>query len=133
MINTIRFNEILAKFKEEFAGQHWENEKFKWQAVKRFQDVWDINAPDFADMFMKATDQTFNLLTSMRNFPRGMINNFAKIDPEFTRNMFIHLFDESIDLVSRYQKFATDAEMLRRKYGNNEWKNHYQNLKNKKY
>ena len=97
MINIERFNEILIKFKADFIGEHWKNEKYKWVAVQRFQDVWDINAPDFLDMFMKATDKTFNLLANMSNFPRGMIKDFATADPEFTRAMFINLFDETKD------------------------------------
>ena len=81
MINVERFNEIFAKFKENFTKEHWNDEKFKWEAVKRFQDIWDINAPDFLDMFMRATDKTYSLLASMSNFPRGMIKEFATADP----------------------------------------------------
>ena len=47
MINIERFNEIFAKFKENFTKEHWEDEKFKWEAVKRNQDIWDINAAYF--------------------------------------------------------------------------------------
>ena len=126
MLNIDRFNEILVQFKNDFRGEHWKNEQYKWIAVKRFQDVWDINAPDFLDMFMKATDKTFNLLANMSNFPRGMIKEFATADPEFTRAMFINLFDETKDLASRYEKFASDAEEIRIKYDNGTWRNHYQ-------
>ncbi len=31
--------------------ERWQGEKYKWEAVKWFQDHWDINANDFADMF----------------------------------------------------------------------------------
>lgn len=126
MINTERFYEILTQFKQEFSGEHWQNERYKWEAVKRFQDVWDINAPDFLDMFMKATDKTANLLANMSNFPRGMIKEFATADSEFTRGMFINLFDETKDLASRIVKFASDAEEIRIKYDNGTWRNHYQ-------
>ena len=62
MIKIERFNEILVKFKKNFTKEHWNDEKFKWEAVKRFQEVWDVNASDFLDMFMRATDKTYNLL-----------------------------------------------------------------------
>ena len=127
MINVERFNEIFAKFKENFTKEHWNDEKFKWEAVKRFQDIWDINAPDFLDMFMRATDKTYSLLASMSNFPRGMIKEFATADPEFVRSMFINLFDKSKDLASRFDKFVSDAEEIRIKYDPGTWKNHYQN------
>lgn len=127
MINIERFNEIFVKFKENFTEEHWNDEKFKWEAVKRFQDVWDINAPDFLEMFMRATDKTYNLLASMSNFPRGMIKEFATADPEFVRAMFINLFDENKDLESRFEKFISDSEEIRIKHDPGTWKSHYQN------
>ena len=78
MINVERFNEILVEFKKDFPGEHWKGEKYKWKAVKCFQDNWDIDAPDFLEMFLKATSKTYNLLASMRNYPRAMIKVFAE-------------------------------------------------------
>lgn len=126
MINKNNFNKILIQFKKEFVGKHWEEEKYKWEAVKRFQDVWDINEPDFLTMFTNATDKTYNLLGSMSSFPRGMIINFATADQEFTRTMFVELFDETRDLESRITKFIAAAEYMREKYDDGTWKNHYQ-------
>lgn len=128
MLNISIFKEVLAGFKKEFKDLHWKNEKFKWEAIKRFQDIWDIDAPDFLDMFMKATDKTYNLLANMSNFPRGMIKDFATANPEFTRGMFINLFDESKNLTERCEKFFSDAEYMRSTYGNNAWKSHFQSL-----
>lgn len=128
MINTIIFDEILKKFKNEFIGKHWDDEKYKWEAVKCFQDSWDINAPDFLNMFMKATEKTGNLLASINNFPRRMIKAFAENDQEFTRSMFINLFDESKGLLSRIEKFISDSEKIRAKYDSGGWKSHYQSV-----
>lgn len=72
--------------------------------MKHFQDNWDIKAPDFIEMLTKATDKTYNLLVSMNNFPRKMIQGFAKADPEATRAMFINLFDETKDFTERVEK-----------------------------
>jgi 5-methylcytosine-specific restriction protein B len=65
--------------------------------VKHFQDNWDINAPDFAEMLERSLSKTYNLLASTNNFPKGMIVNSAKIAPEEVRAMFMALFDESRD------------------------------------
>ena len=35
--------------------KYWNNEKYKWEAVKCFQDNWNIDAEDFSEMFKKAT------------------------------------------------------------------------------
>ena len=127
MIDLEKLKAVLVDYKRDFVSQQWENERYKWEAVKHFQYHWDINAPDFAEMFIKATDKTYNLLASMNNFPRGMIQNFASLDPEATRAMFINLFDEKKDFVERVEKFQSDAEALRAKYDDGTWKQHYQN------
>ncbi len=125
MINKDKLKTIIAAYKKHFPA-YWEDEKFKWEAVKHFQDNWDINAPDFAAMFTRATDKTFNLLASQNNFPRGMIRNFAAADAESTRAMFISLFDETKDFSLRAEKFQSDAEAMRVKYNDGTWKLHYQ-------
>lgn len=127
MIDLEKLKAVLIDYKRDFVSQQWGNERYKWEAVKYFQDHWDINDPNFAEMFTKATDKTDNLLASMHNFPRGMIQGFAAVDPEATRAMFIDLFDETKDLAERVDKFTSDAEALRVKYDDGTWKQHYQN------
>lgn len=128
MIDLAKLEIVLASYKKDFVSQQWEDERYKWEAIQHFQKHWDIDAADFAGMFMRATDKTYNLLASMNNFPKGMIKSFAKADAEATRAMFVNLFDESEDYVERTEKFRSDAEMLRVKYDDGTWKQHYQNL-----
>jgi 5-methylcytosine-specific restriction protein B len=130
MIDSDRLKAVLVDYKKDFESKLWKNERFKWVAVKHFQDHWDINAPNFAAMFMQATEKTDKLLASMNNFPRRMINNFAVADAEATRAMFINLFDETRDLTERVEKFQSDAEALRVKYDDGTRKQHYQNQNN---
>ncbi|NPD30385.1 EVE domain-containing protein [Eggerthellaceae bacterium zg-1084] len=112
MIELSRFNEILALYKEDFASVTWGNEKYKWKAVKHFQDNWDINAPDFAEMLERALAKTYNLLASNNFFPKGMILELAKIVPEDTRAMFMALFDESRDYWERINEFKQRSNEL---------------------
>lgn len=69
MINSDKLKAILTEYKSVFVSQQWDNEKYKWEAVKHFQEHWDVNASDFLNMLMRATDKTYNLLASMNNFP----------------------------------------------------------------
>lgn len=126
MIDLEKLNLILEGYKAYFPG-HWDDEKYKWEAVKHFQDHWDIDAENFGEMFRQATDKTFNLLASGYAYPRGMITNFAKADDEATRTMFWNLFDESQALDARVDAFQTASEELRSKYDDGTWRNHYQN------
>ena len=129
MINYEKLQPILEGYKEYFPANFdgANGEKFKWEAVKHFQDHWNIDAENFGDMFKQATDKTFNLLASGYAYPRGMITNFAKADAETTREMFRNLFDESQDLAVRVDAFQAAAENMRAKYDDGTWRNHYQN------
>lgn len=126
MINIEKLKPILEGYKTYFPS-HWDDEKYKWEAVKHFQDHWNIDAENFGDMFKQATDKTFKLLASGYAYPRGMITNFAKADAEATRAMFRNLFDESQDLAARVDAFQAAAENMRAKYDDGTWRNHYQN------
>lgn len=126
MINLNKLKTFLEGYTESFSNR-WNNEKYKWEAVKNFQDNWDIEAPNFGDMFTTATDKTFKLLSTGYSYPRGMIINFSKADDEGTRLMFRNLFDESHDLGERVRGFQAAAEDMRLKYDDGMWRKHYQN------
>jgi 5-methylcytosine-specific restriction protein B len=118
MIEQFRLKDALAKYKQNFVSQIWDEEKYKWVAVKWFQDNWDVNAPDFAEMLNRALDKTYNLLSSANYFPKGMIVLFAKATPEEVRSMFVALFDESKDVFERMETFKFQSTVLLEKYGN---------------
>ena len=118
MFDQYRLKDVLAQYKQNFVSTQWGNEKYKWEAVKWFQDNWDVNAADFSEMLSRSLDKTFNLLASNNNFPKGMIVGFAKAAPEEVRAMFIALFDESQDVFERMNAFKMQSSILLEKYGN---------------
>ena len=105
MFNKIRLKQVLAEYKKVFVQQQWPNEKYKWEAVQCFQNNWDINSPDFAQMLKKSLDQVGNLLASANNFPAKMIISFAEAAPEEVRSMYMELYDESKDLCEKIANF----------------------------
>ncbi len=125
MFNEEKLKSALEGYKSYFPS-HWKDERYKWEAIKHFQDHWDIDAPDFEEMFTEATAQAGNLLTSLHVYARAMIQNFAKADEGRTREMFRHLFDKSQDLGERIENFKAEAEAIREKYNDGTWNNHYQ-------
>ena len=118
MFDHSKFADVLVAYKQNFVSKQWGDEKYKWEAMKWFQDNWDVNAPDFAEMLNRSLDKTFNLLASNNNFPKGMIVGFAKSAPEEVRAMFIALFDESKDVFERMDAFKMQSSILLEKYGN---------------
>lgn len=125
-VNNI-INDSLTFYKKELP-LFWKDEKYKWEAVQRFQEKWDIKAKDFGAMIKDATAKHGNLLASTNYYPIGMIQNFAVADQERTRQMFYALFDESKDLAQRISHFMEEAESFRKTH-DSEWKNHYQDLR----
>ena len=118
MFDRSRLNEILVLYKQNFVTQRWGDEKYKWEAVKWFQDNWDVNATDFPEMLNRSLEKTFNLLASTNYYPKGMIVGFSKSAPEEVRSMFIALYDESRDVWERVNAFKNKAAILLEKYGN---------------
>ncbi len=126
MLDRSKLNDVIEKYKRDF-NEHWKDEKYKWEAVKHFQDNCDINAENFGEMFKEATGKTSNLLASGYAYPRAMILELAKADDNAVREMFRRLYDESLDLSKRVTAFIDTAEELRNKYNDGTWKQHYQN------
>ena len=118
MFESFRLKEVLVHYKQNFVSKIWSEEKYKWEAVKWFQDNWDVNAPNFAEMLNRSLDKTYNLLASANNFPKGMIAVFAKSAPEEVRSMFLSLYDESKDVYERINAFKMQSAVLLEKYGN---------------
>lgn len=126
MFDKARLQEILVQYKKDFVDFEWANEKYKWVAVQNFQENWDVNAKDFADMLTRSLSKTVNLLASMNNFPARMITKFAWTSPEEVRSMFLRLFDETVDVYERIKAFKADAAAMLNKHGKG-LANHYQN------
>lgn len=71
MINQERLKDVLIEYKQDYVTRQWKDEKYKWEAVKWFQDHWDVNASDFADMLDLSLDKTYNLLLQETLFLEG--------------------------------------------------------------
>lgn len=125
MFNQLRLKEALRQYKKDFVTTHWNEEKYKWEAVKCFQDNWDIHAADFENMLSQSLSKTSNLLASTNNFPAGMIIEFAHAAPEKVRAMYMDLFDESKDVFGRIESFKKQSNILLKKYKSTA-KQHYQ-------
>ena len=124
MIDREKLQDVLAAYKRDFDAFQWKREKYKWEAVKCFQDHWDINAPDFVGMLTQSTAKTSNLLAATNNYPLGMIKYFAQQAPEEVRAMFLALFDESRDVYERIEAFKAQSAVMLDKY--DAVKQHYQ-------
>lgn len=81
MINISSSNlaKIIEAYKVYFK-EYFSIELYKWKAVRCFLAYWDIEAVNFKGMLKQALSKTENLLTSMNNYPRNMLEEFCELD-----------------------------------------------------
>lgn len=85
------------------------NEAYKYLAINTFQENWNLDAEDFHQMLRASFSKIDNLLYQNS---WGFIDKSAKLFPEEVREMFIDLYNESIEISQRIQKFQTESENL---------------------
>ena len=125
MFDKALLQKVLEQYKRDFVLTQWEDEKYKWEAVKCFQDNWDVEADDFADMLTKSLSKTYNLLASANKKKKKMITEFAQTASEEVRSMFIVLFDERKDVYGRIETFKMRSSMLLEQHSDGN-RQHYQ-------
>lgn len=124
-INSDNLAKIIEAYKAYFK-EHFSVEIYKWKAVRCFLAYWDIEALNFKGMLIQALSKTENLLTSMNNYPRKMLEEFCEVDETKVREMFRELFDENQNVVFRINQFRRSADELLKLWGKG--KQHYQTL-----
>ena len=124
-IDESKLYSLIEIFKEGFKENFLE-EKYKWEAVKHFQDNWNIDAEDFPMMLSNALSKTGNLLAALNFFPRRMIKQYATRFTKEVKGLFEELFNESSDLKERIDAFIAGIEYIHKQWDGNGTLNHYQ-------
>ncbi|MGN0612450.1 MAG: AAA family ATPase [Porcipelethomonas sp.] len=106
MIDYEKLKPILEEYKENFLSR-WNEEKYKWVAVKHFQEQWKRTDIGFFEKFQNATEKHQNLLSTGQYWqPRSMIGYFCNICSEQkVKEQFDRLYDETTDLKERVTEF----------------------------
>ncbi|MDO4562920.1 MAG: hypothetical protein Q4C12_03705 [Clostridia bacterium] len=104
------------------------NESYKWAVVQRFQDHFDINAENFADMLYRVWRESDTMIDSVHQQPFYALVDYARkeSETETVRNMFIALYEpDNGDLSVRQKKideFIAKSEQLKAKYYPQSWR-----------
>jgi len=114
----------IEKYKREFENIH-NQEIYKWQAIKQFQDNFDIDSKDFYSNIELSLNRANNLLSSSLYFPLPMLLENTKESPEEIRVLFKDLFNEDLDILRRVENFRKQFNLLSKSVFP-EKKNHYQ-------
>lgn len=128
MIDVVEFKKVVESYYNDFTQRYWDKEEgFKWKAVKAFSEKWDIDSSDFSAMLKAALKEVKPLLMGPNYFSSGMLGEFADAEPETVRQMFRDLYDESAELVWRFDNFKKQSIKLLSIIGKAD-KNHYQDV-----
>lgn len=111
-MNKKSLNQLFCAYidKFEYLNNDTNCESYKWEAICKFQSIFDLDASDFAAMLKAARDSTENIIDSYTQ-PFGGLVKLAEIDPEPVREMLRALLvPDNGDLVVRQEKI--DAFLL---------------------
>lgn len=109
-MDYVALKQIISDYKSNFSRIR-EEEDYKWKAVQHFQENWQIDVENFAEMLKISLNKTHNLL-AVGSFPRDTICEMAKWEPEKVKTLFIKLYDEKVDVTERIESFLLDAEII---------------------
>lgn len=110
-MNIRKIRQYISEYKRRFDDIN-EMEIYKWQAVRKFQTIFDIEAPRFAEMLTESLSKTYNLMDTGNYFPRKMIISNAQKTPEKVRSLFRDLYGQETDRISRIKKFQSDIREI---------------------
>lgn len=126
-MNNKNMGQLLEHYRQNLNMMNDSNhdEIYKWDAVRYFQDNWDVDEDNFGTMFENAVSQGYSL-TTMNGQPVEGIIESAKYDEETVRNMFREFFaEDGGDLKIREEKlqdFIDQSEELRRQFAKDQWR-----------
>ncbi len=121
----------LAKYKEFLLTPAAEERLYIWESQRHFQEVWDVDAADFAVMYDRSLQNSYTkrLWKRERFEPKRMMLEFIGEEPDFVRTMFKDLFNEEKSVENRVDRFVFYCDELlsryKRKYPVSIENNHY--------
>ena len=120
-MNKENLDLMIKKYLQQFdsvnqKGAH-PDEQYKWVAISHFRKHWDVDAENFEDMFMEATDKASTLLDGKTMmYKSGITKLFEDGHTEYVREAFKILFaDDGGDLRERKSNIDQFIDRLNEK------------------
>jgi hypothetical protein len=109
---------MLEAFETYLSGKEAHEQIFIWETQQRFQEYWDLEAPDLAQMYQQALENTVTrrLWSAEHYAPKLMMTEFIKSDGAFVRQLFLDLFNESKAVEGRMGRFIYHCDQLMERY-----------------
>ena len=127
-MNIERLDKIINAYIDNFEminnGEHFEN--MKWSAIHHYKENFDINAPDFYEMFKCAMSKSDIIINNGTVQPINGILKLISHEETMMRSLFAMLYeDDGGNLDKRQDKierFVEETNKLLEKYERGKWK-----------
>ncbi len=117
-MNLQKLNDTIQAYKSFLKSNTRHDPYLKWESLKVFQENWDIEAPDFRNMYDRSlqNSRTRRLWKRENYEPKDMMLKFIGLNSEFVRYMFQDLFNENKEVDGRIDRFVFHCDELLREY-----------------
>ena len=127
-MNRDRLNKLIDIYIDNFDiindEAHFEN--MKWEAIYHYKNNFDINAPDFYEMFKYAMSKSDIIINNGTVQPINGILKLISHEEDTMRNLFAMLYEEDGGDIAkrqdRIERFVDEANKLLDKYERGKWK-----------
>ena len=88
---------------------------YLWETIATFQANWDVADLDFKSMFERSFSNTLtnDLWEGRDYFPKRAMLQMIDRDDDLVRSMFKELYDESLDITGRVDRFLYHCDAMR--------------------
>lgn len=102
-----KIQEYIQQYKSFLRTRRAYDNLYKWEALKNFQQHWDISAPNLAEMYNNSLhcSQTKRLWKREAYYPKQMMLKFMAMESDYIQLMFKDLFNEDKDIEGRIDRF----------------------------
>jgi hypothetical protein len=116
LLNKIQDN--IGAYKKWLQSLRFHPHVYKWESVQIFQNQWDLNDKDPVAMFDRAihNTETRRLWQTENWYPKRIMLEFWRYEPQSTRMMFDDLFNETREVEGRIGRFVFGCDALLRDY-----------------
>lgn len=127
-MNKERLDDLINSYIDNFDiindEAHFEN--MKWEAIYHYKNNFDINAPDFYEMFKYAMSKSDIIINNGTVQPINGILKLISHEEDTVRNLFVMLYEEDGGDIGkrqdRIERFVDEANKLLDKYERGKWK-----------
>ncbi len=113
-MNVRQLKELFEIYKSFLRSENKDNRLHLWESQSLFQKHWNPEEVDFSKMYDHSLqNSTTKRLWKRENYePKRIMLEFIKMDPEWARQMFGELFDESKSLEGRLGRFIFYCDLF---------------------